>query len=109
MVFRHDRILSKTHKKEGGGVLMACKASLIASEVELWRDHDEYLEMLAIKIKLRDYDLFIFCAYIPHWARSISRFEAFNKTMSILSSKIKDEDVFIVLGDFNLTKADANN
>ena len=103
LVFRHDRVLGLSNKKDGGGVLIAVKTLINCKEVVLSTDHGVYIEMLAVTIELKDRKLIIMAVYFLHWAYSVDRFNAFNITLRKLGELLNRNDLFMVLGDFNPT------
>lgn len=103
VVFRHDRILSNTPKSDGGGVLIAVKNKFISVEIVLPTDPELYLEILAVKIEIGGRNLYIFAVYLPHWAKSEERSKAFCDILNVIHRTINSNDIFMCIGDFNMT------
>lgn len=53
IVFRHDRVLTRTPKKDGGGVLIAVKSSVGSVQEINISNTSAYIEGVCIKIQLK--------------------------------------------------------
>lgn len=104
VVFRHDRILSRTPRTSGGGVLVALRRAYSSRICELPESADVYVEMLCVCIEIRDDKrLFIVLVYVPHWNHSVAVFEHIGHCVSSIQSDMNQHDEMLLLGDFNLT------
>lgn len=103
VVFRHDRQLNRTPKKEGGGILVAVRSTFSASCVTLVDNDDFYFEQLAVKVSFGGRTIYFFAVYLPHWCRSEERFQAVAHSLNNLVSMTNPDDLIIFMGDFNLT------
>lgn len=94
IIYRKDR-----PNKIGGGVLIAVNSSFSSESVIIEGVDD--LELIAISINLGAFSLYITCSYIP----PSSEFEIYMghlNAFTYINSRITGNDVFLILGDFNL-------
>lgn len=101
-VFRCDRSLANSVKSSGGGTLLAIKKNDNYSIEKI--NLDEYcdIEIVGAKLVLSNGKcIFVFCVYIPP-SRSNNRLAYDRVVMAVKTSGITDNDILIILGDFNL-------
>ena len=105
VVYRCDRSYNNSVYSLGGGVLIAFKSHL-SSEI-LFVPDSNVIEIVFIKIKMLNFNVFVCCLYIP----SGSSDDIYNSYSNVLKQFFKNfeigslDKVFIV-GDFNLSSVD---
>lgn len=98
-VYRCDRSTSNSHKKGGGGVLIAVKSTYDSELIDF--PDSSSIEALAVRVCVNGKKLIIYCAYIP----PCSNVEIYAKHLSAcesLSEFAGLNDILVVTGDFNL-------
>lgn len=101
-VYRKDRYSSNSLNgitPKGGGVLIAIKSNLNSSLVSI-ADCDQ-LEILCVKVKFSNKNVFIVCCYIPPNS-NIDIYSQYNNAINGINEKICDTDEIMLFGDFNL-------
>lgn len=93
-LFRYDR----PHKL-GGGVLIAV-LNLFSCELIEFLQRD-FIEFVAVKIRLTNGYLFITCSYIPPNSSS-NIYDLHISAIGTVLQQSNPSDIFVVLGDFNL-------
>lgn len=106
LVFRHDRHTDRSERMDGGGVLIAVRLPRSACEVGLLLDSDQYVEIVAVSIALTNRKMFVLCIYLPHWAHTERRFTSIGSTLSKFMESVSNDDLVMVLGDFNLSNVE---
>lgn len=101
-VHRTDRsYLNSTHQRFGG-VLIAVRASISSDRILV--PGTDNVEMVLVRVQLRDHSLYICCLYIPS-ASSVQVYneyrDALEKVLNFVDLDLNDE--MCVLGDFNLS------
>lgn len=115
-VFRCDRDEVTTGCKRGGSVLVAVRRKLCATSHsdwcapppadELWVSIPKRCSSTASSSnRTAQTYLHIICTYIPHGTQHIPLIKSFYDRVTDLTYSSPD-DIFLVLGDFNVTKAD---
>lgn len=101
-VYRKDRCEGISEKLDGGGVFVAVSNDLKSVEVQELSCNN-LCEDIWVSIQLPgNIKLFICCVYIPPYC-NINNFAAFfNKITSSL--EVNNNDMMLILGDFNLPK-----
>ena len=98
-VFRNDRNLSLSHKKSGGGVLIAIHADFTSEQIET-NTHKEFEHVWVKAIFARE--VHIFCSvYFPPENANKHSFEIFFQTVNTILSDIDPEVKLHIYGDFN--------
>jgi hypothetical protein len=101
-VFRCDRSKLNSTKSSGGGTLIAIKKSDHYTAQAINLDEFGDLEIAAAKIILSSCKcIFVFCVYVPP-DYSNKRLVYDRIIMAINSSGITDNDIVLLLGDFNM-------
>ncbi|XP_075167479.1 uncharacterized protein LOC142239572 [Haematobia irritans] len=86
-------------KKTGGGVLIAVSAEFPSEQIILTNIHN--MEILAVKIRINSYNIFLTCSYIPPNSCSNLYENHISAILSAFSSS-KSSDFLLAFGDFNL-------
>lgn len=94
-VYRHNRCGST--KAGGGGVLVAVSAKLYNDTVIL--SEFDHLEYICVQYLNNNKSIFLYSAYIPPDS-SLDIYE--DHVKAIQSIKLRNDDILIVFGDFNL-------
>ena len=97
-IYRKDRDLTQTKKKDGGGVLCAVKSDLTS-----YRRQDlenDALEVLWVEIKLSRKSIFLATVYLPPYF-NVETITSLDRNISTVTSKMKPHDSIIIAGDFN--------
>lgn len=101
-VFRCDRSIENSMKKSGGGTLIAIKKSENYSTEKIDLTEFNVIELVGVKMLLNNGKvILVFCAYIPP-DRSYDN-NAYNIFASAIKTNINENDIVILLGDFNLS------
>lgn len=95
-IFRRDRLNSINY---GGGVLIAVKTEHPASIVDISNLHN--IEIICVRVHLNGNNLFIVLTYMPPSSPQ-DRYVALISCLHSITTKMKDNDRIILLGDFNL-------
>ena len=98
-VYRCDRSDILDHRN-GGGVLIAVKKSLINERVYLNLDG---VEALITRIKINDRWIYLNVVYLPP-SSDVEKFEQYSNMLTQLLSSLEVKDDVIVFGDFNLAR-----
>lgn len=99
-VYRKDRS-EKVLKDRGGGVMIAIPSKFDSKEEPLDKKYD-HLEYVCVNIKGgQKMSILLYCAYIPPNS-SLGIYEDHFNAIGIVKSRMKKEDILIVVGDFNL-------
>lgn len=114
-VFRCDRNATASGCTRGGGVAVAVRRALCATALAEWRAPPPADE-LWLSIPLRDHvrprtaaaaRLHVVCTYIPHGPQHEPLIGSFYDRLTDFVQS-NPHDIFIILGDFNVTSADWN-
>lgn len=101
-VFRRDRDLSVSKKKDGGGVLTAV-SSKFPSKRRV--DLESNIEILWVECKVaKDRKVFIGTVYLPPDSR-VSDVVALEESFDRLRLSVGQNDSVVILGDFNMSDA----
>ncbi|XP_055639256.1 uncharacterized protein LOC129777174 [Toxorhynchites rutilus septentrionalis] len=103
-VFRDDRNLHKSHKKSGGGVLIAIN-SLINSEHIPTTEFDEFEQVWVIALIAGEIHIFASVYFLPDRAQ-LSCYEKFFEVAENILSSFAPESKIHINGDFNQRNAD---
>lgn len=100
IVYRGDRSIHTSHKKSGGGVLIAVKSEIPSESVNT---SSSQIELSGIKMRLPKFNIYIFVVYIP----PLSPVESYVKVCDSISdvctnSIVNENDIILLVGDFNL-------
>lgn len=98
-VYRRDRCLQTTAKRDGGGVVLALKKHLNTVRLPAFEPNDVEVIWAFIDLEI---PLYICCAYLPDRSQSAA-YHSFNKSLqdNITSIRVREFNL-LVLGDFNL-------
>ncbi|KAL0839060.1 hypothetical protein ABMA28_017046 [Loxostege sticticalis] len=99
MVYRRDRVFSKTTKMEGGGVLIAVSHSIPSARVERWESSSEDL-WVSVQINTGNsiMDIAVCAVYLPPPVKS----EKLSYFLDKVDNVMGQTDNVIMAGDFNL-------
>lgn len=101
-IFRRDRSVELTGKKQGGGVLLAVKNNYVAEVFDIF---DRDIEAICVKLKLNQFKcLYVVVVYFVPGARP----ESYRTFYNCIETKLLDQECIIV-GDFNLRDYVFNN
>lgn len=98
LMIRKDRDLTLTHKKDGGGLLIAYKKNLAVTHRLDWEDQS--LEEIYICLPLKNNQLILHTVYIPP-ASPKHIYEKHLRKLEYVYTTNPDS-IFCVIGDFNL-------
>ena len=103
-VFRHDRNLSTSLKKSGGGVLIAINADFTSEEIKT-SNHKEF-EHIWVKAIIAGEE-HIFCSvYFPPENANRQSYELFFQSLETIMTNINPEIKLHIYGDFNQRNID---
>lgn len=100
-VFRRDRNLLSSHKKSGGGVLIAVKRIFDVEEIET--ASGDRLEHVCVKLQCSGRSLFISAVYLAPNVGEVP-YELFVRDVEQIAERSRLEDHIVVMGDFNLPR-----
>ncbi|KAL1378995.1 hypothetical protein pipiens_015226 [Culex pipiens pipiens] len=100
-LFRQDRSALTSDRRRGGGVLVAVKKSHEVTCTRVLSRGYEYLEQVAVRVKVRNHIVYVCCIYIrPNGPPEV--YASHGTAVQELLDLSTHDDSIIVTGDYNL-------